>query len=120
MPTYHPPPLTRRIKLLTPNPNLAPDETGAPDFGTYPPVAVPVMANRRDTTLALEELGDSTQVISGVTVWTIRERDMAGVEELVGDDGATYFMRSPPIVRGGDVTGMRTYWLELPTERRSG
>ena len=109
---YRPPVLDRRITLRL----IRYAANGLP----LAPVDTPVWANRRDSALALEEIGDTASIISGTTVWTIRELDgQWDVNEVVGDDEAIYQLRGTKIERGGENAGMRARYIELPTNRRS-
>ena len=101
MPQYRPPVLDRRITLMLP---------GRPK----------VWANRNDAPVAMEDIGETSNVIIGITVWTIHERNLDGLERLVDADDQVYYLRVPPIERGGIGHGMRAKMIELHTERRSG
>ena len=102
---YKTPVLDRRITL-----HVIPfDEDGLPDRESIEDVIV--WAGRRDTALALEEIGDSSSLISGTTVWTIHDRDIPAIDTLTGDDGRVYAMRSPadaPGRRNGRTCGRAT------------
>lgn len=121
MVTYNPPPLNRRIHLYKLALDRDTDQFGQElDTGDNAPEKITVWANRRDTSMALEEVGDSSEILTGSTIWTIRERDTVGVEYLDGDDGRRYYLKAPARQRGGENAGMRARYLELVTDRSSG
>lgn len=115
---YTPPPLDRRIQLAITD--VLPEDTDSFGQESPEPRLVTVWANRRDSNLAVEEVGDSAQVVAGGTVWTIRERNVDGLEYVVDKTGRRFYIRAPAREVGGANAGMRSRYLELITERRSG